>query len=192
VSAQALLKRFQTKQDLLLAAVLPPAEAPWAGLVEAGPDNRPVRDQLSEIVDVLAEFFVDISRRMEVLKFSGFDPGELKKRYTEPPPLRDLRIVSAWFERAAGRGLIRATDYQVAAMMMLSAMYGPAMITGMLGEPPTNHTRQQYVTAVVELIVGGLENSSSAANASLLPNSRSTVPPESPDTIELTTWERTT
>lgn len=192
VSAQALLKRFQSKQDLLLAAVLPPAEAPWAALVEAGPDDRPLRVQLTEIIHELAGFYVDISRRMAVLRFSGIDPQELRKRYTEPPPLRNLRIVSAWFERAAGQALIRPTDYEVAALMILSAMHGPAMVAGLLGEQPTGHTRDEYVAAVVELIVGGLENSASAADSTLLTNRWPTRNPELFDTSELTPLERTT
>ena len=99
---------------------------------------------------------------MAVLRFSGFDPEELKKRYDEPPPMRDLRVVSAWFERAAERGLLRPTDYQVAAMTVLSAMHGPAMLTGLLGEHPTGHTRDEYVAAVVDLIVDGLAHSADA------------------------------
>lgn len=156
VSAQALLKRFQTKRELLLASVLPPETAAWIPTVEAGPDERPVRIQLSEIIDQLAEYYVDIARRMSVLQFAGFGPADLHGRYQELPPLRNIRLVASWFERAAGLGLIRTTNYQVTAMTVLSALHGPAMLTGFLGKHPTGHTRAEYVDAVVDLILDGL------------------------------------
>lgn len=156
VSSQALLKRFQTKRELLLASILPPETAAWIPPVEAGPDDRPVRVQLSEIVDQLAEYYVDIARRMLVLQFAGFNPDELKGRYKELPPLRNIRIVASWFERAADQELIRRTDFQVVAMTVLCALHGQAMLTGFLGRHPTRHSRSEYVDAVVDLILRGL------------------------------------
>ena len=47
---QALFKRFGTKQELLLASVAPCDPAPWLPLVEAGPDDRPLDEQLAEIL----------------------------------------------------------------------------------------------------------------------------------------------
>lgn len=167
VSAQALLKRFQTKRELLLAAVLPPETASWIPTVEAGPDDRPVGEQLSEIVDQLAEYYVDIARRMSVLQFAGFSPADLKGRYSELPPLRNIRIVASWFERAASRGLVRSTDYKVAAMTVLSALHGPAMLAGFLGKHPTGHSRDEYVSAVVDLILEGINRLPAGDNSSL-------------------------
>ena len=129
VSSQALLKRFQSKRELRLASVLPPDTASWIPLVDAGPDERPIREQLSEIVNELSDFVDDITCRMALLQFSGFHPEELKKRYSEPPPLRDIRTTAGWFERATARGLLRVTDSRVVAMTVLSALHGPAMLT---------------------------------------------------------------
>ncbi len=156
VSAQALLKRFRTKRELLLASVLPPETASWTSLVESGPDDRPLTVQLSEIVERLAEYYLDIARRMSVLQFAGFSPKDLEGRYRELPPLRNIRIVAGWFERAARRGLIRVTDCQVAALTVLCALHGPAMLTRFLGRHPTGHSSASYVDAVVDLIINGL------------------------------------
>jgi len=141
---------------LLIASVLPPESASWIPTVEAGPDERPVREQLCEIVDQLAEYYVDIAQRMSVLQFAGFSPLDLQGRYTELPPLRNIRLVASWFERAAERGLIRSTDFQVTAMTILAALHGPEMLTGLLGRHPTGHSRVDYVHAVVDLILDGL------------------------------------
>ncbi len=156
VSPQALFKRFHSKQDLMLAAIAPSGNAPWIPLVEAGPDDRSLEEQLTEILTELAEFFVDISRRMSVLRWSGIDPKELLSRYDEAPPLVDIRVLSGWLQRAADRGLIRSTDFKATAMLMLTSMHGPAMLTDMLGKHPTGHTRAEYVSYMVDVLLQGL------------------------------------
>jgi len=156
VSSQALFKRFGTKQELLLASVAPCDSAPWLSLVEAGPDERPLEEQLREILGQLADFFVDIARRVSVLRFSGVEPKELMGRFDEPPPLVDIRTLSGWLERAAARGLIRPVDVRAMAMLMLTSMHGPAMLTDMLGQHPTGHSRDEYVMFMVDTLMQGL------------------------------------
>ena len=156
VSPQALFKRFNNKNYLLIAAVAPRNPAPWIPMVEAGPDDRPFAEQLSEILHELAEFFVDISRRMSVLRWSNLYPRKLMEQYDEAPPLVDLRVLSCWLQRAATRGLIRPIDFKATAMMMLTSMHGPAMLTDMLGKHPTGHTRDEYVACMVDMLLQGM------------------------------------
>ena len=156
VSAQALYKRFHSKNDLMIAAMAPSDQADWIPVVEAGPDERPLAEQLEQILYQLAEFFVDISRRMSVLRFSGIDFKQLLEGYEEAPPLRDIRVLSGWLDRAAKQGLIRNVDFKAAAMLMLTSMHGPAMLTDMLGEHPTGHSREEYVAFMVELLMHGM------------------------------------
>ncbi|MEQ9409132.1 MAG: TetR/AcrR family transcriptional regulator [Fuerstiella sp.] len=156
VSPQALFRRFRHKRDLMLAAVLPSEPAPWIPMVEAGPDNRDVAEQLREILTELADFFVEIARCMSVLRFSGVDARTLRDQFDEPPPLVDIRVLSGWLERAAAQGLIRSVDFKATAMLILTSMHGPAMLTDMLGEHPTGHTREEYVAFMVGTLLQGL------------------------------------
>ena len=156
VSPQALFKRFHSKHDLMIAAVAPTGQAPWIPMVEAGPDDRALPEQLTDILMELAEFFVDISRRMSVLRWSGMDPKKILERYDEAPPLVDIRVLSGWLERAADRGLIREIDFRATAMMMLTSMHGPAMLTDMLGQHPTGHSRIEYVSFMVDMLLQGM------------------------------------
>lgn len=156
VSPQALFKRFHSKHDLMIAAVAPTGQAPWIPMLEAGPDDRALPEQLTDILMELAEFFVDISRRMSVLRWSGMDPKKLLERYDEAPPLMDIRVLSGWLERAADRGLIREIDFRATAMMMLTSMHGPAMLTDMLGQHPTGHSRIEYVSFMVDMLLQGM------------------------------------
>lgn len=156
VTSQALFKRFHNKHELMLAAIAPSGQAPWIPIVEAGPDDRVLAEQLTEILAELADFFVDIARRMSVLRWSGVDPKELMARFDEPPPLVDIRVLSGWLERAAEQQLIRRVDYRATAMLMLTSMHGPAMLTDMLGQHPTGHSRDEYVTFMVDTLLRGL------------------------------------
>lgn len=156
VSSQALFKRFRSKQELMLAAVAPSGTPDWIPLVEAGPDERPLVEQLTEILQKLADFFVEISRAVSVLRFSGIEPKELMNGYSEAPPVRDIRVLSGWLQRAADRQLIRHLDNRATAMMMLTSMHGPAMLTDMLGRHPTGHSQDEYVSFMVNLLMQGM------------------------------------
>lgn len=156
VSAQALFKRFHSKHDLLIAALRPPLTAPWIPAIEAGPDDRPFAEQLHDVLLDLADFFVDIARRMSLLRWSGLDLKQMMKDFDEPPPLRDIRVLSEWLNRASQAGLIRKVDFRVTAMMMLSALHGPAMLHDVLEVHPTGHDTEEYVQHVVKQMLHGL------------------------------------
>ncbi len=157
VSPQALYKRFGSKQDLITAAMVPADKPAWIPLLEAGPDDRPMREQMTELLNELAVFFVDIVRRMSVLRFAGCDLRELSKRFSEPPPLRDIRVISEWFERAHRQSLIRDADFKATAMLVLSSVHGPAMLKEMLGRHPTGHSQEEYVAHVADVLLRGLD-----------------------------------
>jgi len=156
VSPQALLKRFGTKHELMLAAVKPGTLASSVPQLHSGPDDRPLEEQLTELLNEVAVFFVEMARRMAVLRWSHSDCRELMSRQDEPPPLQDIRVLSAWFERAAVRGFVRSSDFRAVATMLLSALHGPAMLTDLLGQHPTGHSTEEYVRILVDMVLNGL------------------------------------
>lgn len=156
VSPQALLKRFGSKHELMIAAVKPGTLASSIPQLHSGPDDRSLPEQLTELLNNVAVFFVEMARRMAVLRWSSIDCRELMNGYEEPPPLMDIRVLAAWLERAAERGLIRRTDFRAVATMILSALHGPTMLTDLLGHHPTGHTTEGYVRILVSTILDGL------------------------------------
>ena len=84
------------------------------------------------------------------------EPKELMNRFDEPPPLVEIRALAGWLQRSVDQGLIRLTDGSAMAMLMLTSMHGPAMLTDMLGQHPTGHSRDEYVTFMVETLMQGL------------------------------------
>lgn len=56
VSHTTLFNRFGSKEGLLVAALGPPAQVPWIAALEAGPDDRPIRDQLAGHAQVMSAY----------------------------------------------------------------------------------------------------------------------------------------
>lgn len=156
LSSQALLKRFGSKRDLLLAAIRPATLASSVPLLLTGPDDRVFSLQLMQLLNDVSEFFVEMARRMAVLRWSEVDCRELMKQYDEPPPLQDIALLTAWFERAAKKRLIRRADFRAISLMLLSALHGPMMLTDLLGHHPTGHSNRDYVTILVQTILNGI------------------------------------
>ena len=156
VSAQALFKRFGSKQQLLLAAIRPPDRPPWASLLDDGPDDRPLHDQLTELVDTVSMFFAEMVRRMSLLRWSGVAIEELMREYDPPPPMIGIAALTGWLSRAHDRGLIREADFEATAVALLGSLHAPAFLEDMLGKRPTGLSRTHYVAAIVDLYVHSL------------------------------------
>ena len=128
-------------------------------MVEAGPDDRPFDVQLQELLHELAEFFIDVVKRMSVLRWSGVDMKELMKEFYEPPPVKDVRVLADYLRRAYAKGLIRKVDFPATAMLILTSMHGPAMLTEMLGQIPTGQSQEEYISHFVDTLLHGLVDS---------------------------------
>src|SRR5436309_2352946 len=59
VTQPALLKRFGSRRALLLAALCSHEEPEWVKALAADPDDRPLREQLDEILGRIATFFAE-------------------------------------------------------------------------------------------------------------------------------------
>jgi len=156
VSPQALYKRFGNKNGLLLASMVPTAPAPWIPLVESGPDERTFEDQLREILEEIAVYFVEISRRITVIRWSGVEPDELLALFDEPPPIVEIRVLSDWLKRAHEQQSIGKIDFSATAMLILTSLHGPTMLTDLLGQHPTGHTESEYVDVLVKILAHGI------------------------------------
>lgn len=134
ISQPALFKRFGSKEELMLAALAPPADPDWIPLLENGPDNRPLRTQMHEIGTALVRFMKEAAPALMVLRASGIEPETLLACYEQgPPPLVAMRHLTAWFTRAQVQGLVREdTSPQSAALTYFGAIQFPVFMDHML------------------------------------------------------------
>lgn len=122
VSQGVLFQRFGTKQELMLAALAPTERPGWTELLDAGPDQRPLRDQLREIAEAATDFFEDIVPCVAVLRGAGIEPRTVFQKHSTPAPLVAQRKLAAWLRSAVVAGKVRECDPEALALIMLGSL----------------------------------------------------------------------
>lgn len=157
VSQAALFKRFGTKDDLLFRALAPPPKPAWIDILEAGPDERPLRDQLVEITHAMLVFFRDMTPCISILRASGVDLHEMVgKRYEVPPPVRGQQAIAAWFQRAVAEGRIRAVDPDALSFVLLGSLQSRAFLQHVAGVQFPMRDPEAYVDDIIDVIWRGI------------------------------------
>jgi AcrR family transcriptional regulator len=133
VSQAALFKRFKTKQALMMEALAPDEEPSWIAEVEAGPDERPVPEQLREVIERIDAFLAQMLPAIAVLRAAGLGPADVLGHREVPPPVLAHRTLSGWFRRLHELGRARIPHPQSTAMMFLGALHARHMLGHMLG-----------------------------------------------------------
>jgi AcrR family transcriptional regulator len=101
VSHTTLFNRCGWKEGLMLAALGPPTTFEWVAALDAGPDRRPVREQLVEHARVMSVFFQDLQAGFGILRAAGIDPGKAyRENKGESAPEQAYRALVGWLDRA--------------------------------------------------------------------------------------------
>lgn len=120
VTAPALLKRFGTRQQLLLRALRPPETPPFLAQFLAGPDARPLDVQLAERFDDLWAFFDEMIPLITALRESGIPHEKLFDRKQRPQ--RSLEAIASWLQQAHEQGLAHVPSPDSVATAILGAI----------------------------------------------------------------------
>lgn len=152
VSGQAILKRFGSRDRLLLAALRPPAAPPLFAVLAAGPDDRPFRDQLGEFATAAAAFFAQLSQDYVALRWSSVSISDILAPHGDAPPapVHGIQTLAGWLRRCADRGLIRDVDSEAIALGLLGSLQVHSVLSHVLDRPPTHHDHDEYVAVVVD------------------------------------------
>lgn len=155
VSQAALFKRFKTKKELLVAAMIPNDPPEWVGRVMLGPDERPVRVQLHELARAIDGFFSTMIPCLAVLRAGGVMPEHVAKWKDTPPPVVAHRAISGWFSTLTAAGRLRVDDPDSTALSFIAGLQAPHMLRHMLGNkaPPAS---SNYLENFVQLIWCGI------------------------------------
>lgn len=158
LSQAALFKRFGTKLGMLHKAFDLDAAPGWVGMVEAGPDERPIPDQLREIGFEIDAFFRRLVPSVAALKALGIDLRSLFTKTQLPPPVRGYEALRGWFARAMAAGLIRPSDPGASAIAFMGAFQARAFWRYMAGShfPTPLPDDEVYIASVVEVFWRGL------------------------------------
>jgi AcrR family transcriptional regulator len=156
VSQAALFKRFGTKEQLMLAALAPPARMPWLDRVEAGPDGREVREQLRELAHLILGYFQTMVPRLSVLRAAGVGVEQFLRLAETPPPVMGHRAVAGWLLRARERGLVGPCDASDVAHIFLGALHIRPFHQHIAGSFFSAEGNDTYVETLVRVLWRGL------------------------------------
>ena len=158
ISPAALLKRFGSKQRLMLESLKPEAEPPWLQMLERGPDGRPFREQLDEfLLGALRFFDAHVPRRMAAIK-----PSDVRAAFPVPPPVVQLRGIARWLDRCHANGMIRKVDSEAVAMAIMGGLHGRAFLKMVLGDMIMAGDDASYLQEIADLFISGLDSGSSS------------------------------
>lgn len=158
VSHTTLFNRFGSKEGLMLAALGPPEEIPWVAALDAGPDERPIREQLVGHAKVVSSYFQQLHAGLGVLQAAGIDPSK-SYRGRMDGPVKGYQAFVAWLERAQQRGRLAECDTAALASTILGALYGWALTSRVCGEPTGAMASELYVERFVEILWNGIRGS---------------------------------
>ena len=157
VSHTTLFNRFGSKEGLMLAALGPPAEIEWIAALEAGPDERPIREQLVAHAKVMSAYFRDLQAGLGVLQAAGIDPSKAYRgRKGLSPPVQALRALVGWLELAQSQGHIGRCDVATLAATILGALHGWAFTARVCGESTSPAANSRFVDDFIELLWNGI------------------------------------
>jgi len=145
VTSPALLKRFGTRRDLMIAALRPEDPPEWVRALARGPDARALEAQLHALLREVLEVFRRESPCMTALSESGIPPHQIFDRNEPPPPVRHAWAVATWLERGRARGLVRPAEYESIAIAMLGALHARVFLSDFFGDTWWRRAEDDYV-----------------------------------------------
>jgi AcrR family transcriptional regulator len=161
LTSPALLKRFGSRQELMIAALRPSDPPAWVVDLANGPDDRPLDQQLRVLIDRVLDFLSSETPCMTALSESGFQVNDIFERGEAPPPLRSIWALSGWLQRAQQRGLIDAhvvdsEDFEGVAMGLLGALHGRVFLSDFMGTSFWRRSRDEYVADLTRIYTRAL------------------------------------
>lgn len=179
VTAPALLKRFGTRQALLVAA-LSPDDALLDAVFEVPLDDRPLTAQLEGLIARLSRFFAHMFPRLMALRECGVPMTVLDGETKVPRPVRAVRATQRWLEQARARGLVDSALVETAATAIVGALSTRAISSHLSKRPWSSRSEREYqhelALLFTQALVGPVERAATPAGA----KARSVRPPEAP------------
>lgn len=156
LSQATLFKRFGTKEELLVRALLPTGDDELVRLLDTGPSEQPLPEQLEVVGAALLSLFDTVLPCVMMLRASNEGAAQAALRDPTRGPIRLNRSLEAWFQRAIDRGLARATRPGVAAAAFVGAVRNRVFTTHLMGTPRDPADDQAFLAGLSRLLFFGI------------------------------------
>lgn len=152
LSSAALFHRFGSKRNLILQALVP--KPPNLELMRAGPDERPIQEQLQEIAQGIVAHMQAMAPRIQTLNSAGISIQDVFQHLEEPPPVVLFRGMSGWFKRAMAQGRVVDGSPEDLALAFLGSMHGRHFFGEVLCVPLAS-SREDYIASATSMFALG-------------------------------------
>jgi AcrR family transcriptional regulator len=161
LTSPALLKRFGSRQKLMIAALRPTDPPGWVRDLATGPDERPLEEQLAELISRVLDFFSQEMPCITALSESGFPVAEIFDQAQAPAPFRSIWALSGWLKRAQERGLVDVDaivgpDFEGVATGLLGALHGRVFLSDFMGPAFWRRSRDGFVADLARIYARAL------------------------------------
>jgi AcrR family transcriptional regulator len=156
VTPPALLKRFGSRQALMIAALRTIEEPTWVSDLSHGPSQAPLAHQLDSLFSQILEFFSSEAASMSALCESRLPLDRVFEGNEAPPPVQHTWALAAWLERARVDGLVRRDDFEMVALAMLGALHARAFLMHFFRRSFWRGSREAYVAGLAKMYARAL------------------------------------
>jgi AcrR family transcriptional regulator len=157
VSQAALFKRVPTKDELLVLALCPRDTPLLLQQLPMGPDNdRPVPQQLTELVRSLLGFFRDLMPALLTLKASGVALERAFPNGKVAPPLKVREDLTLWLKLGHRQRKLRGGDLKPMADLLLGAIESRCLLEHLAGSKASAAEDATFATEIVRAAWRGL------------------------------------
>ena len=156
VTPPALLKRFGSREAMMIAALRTAEEPAWVKALASGPDERPLEAQLAVLFSRILDFFSSEAARMSTLCESRLPLHRIFDAERPPPPVQHTWALAGWLDEARARGLVRREDFEMAALGMLGALHARAFLKHFFRRSFWRGSRKDYVAGLANLYARAL------------------------------------
>lgn len=147
VSQATLFNRFNTKRELMFAALGPPDDSRINDILSRAPDDRTIRQQLIDIGTAAVDYFNETDPRLAVLKAAGLTPEQLHECYSESPADATRQKFTRWLSDAQNNDRVTDVDAEYVSVAFLGAL--KSGISALEDHPANDQIK--YIEGVVDI-----------------------------------------
>jgi AcrR family transcriptional regulator len=156
ISAPALLKRFGTREQLLLRALELPTPESFINSVRHMPDDRPLPAQLQDVLETLWKLFNKTVPCVAALRESGAAQHEVTKHLL-PLRLTVIAWLKEWLVHAHQQRLIDCASYDAVTTAMVGAIQSTAFERHVLRKERTPKDHEASMQGLAMLFARALD-----------------------------------
>ncbi len=156
VTSPALIKRFGTRENLFIAALVPD-QSELDECFDDADAERSFPEQLESLIDRLSDYFARTMPRMMALRECGVSDEVIRERIKLPIPVRAVDRTTRWLEAMKRDRLIDGDMLATAASAIVGAI-SMRMISAHLSKRPWSKSSQRkYQSELAEMFCRALD-----------------------------------